>query len=128
MTSWSSNRYEAKRRIFLDLSRKYARAARAQGLEGIVAKRKDSRYEAGKRSGSWVKHRLRRSGTGAVGEFLLGELFQAAYACRSPLQSVKVGGRERARTPEPLLANKVGQTLTALSGVAYGQSAKFPQS
>jgi len=29
-------------------------AARAQGLEGVVAKRKDSRYEAGKRSGAWA--------------------------------------------------------------------------
>src|SRR5215472_15957258 len=28
-----------------------------QGLEGVIAKRKDSRYEAGKRSGSWVKYR-----------------------------------------------------------------------
>jgi len=33
-------------------------AARAQGLEGIVAKRKDSRYEVGKRSGAWAKYRL----------------------------------------------------------------------
>ena len=34
------------------------RAVRQQGLEGVIAKRKDSRYEAGKRSGSWAKHRL----------------------------------------------------------------------
>ena len=33
-------------------------AIRAQGLEGIVAKRKDSRYEVGKRSGAWAKYRL----------------------------------------------------------------------
>jgi ATP-dependent DNA ligase len=33
-------------------------AVRAQGLEGVVAKKKDSQYEAGKRSGSWVKYRL----------------------------------------------------------------------
>jgi ATP-dependent DNA ligase len=33
-------------------------AARAHGLEGVVAKRKDSRYEVGKRSGSWAKYRL----------------------------------------------------------------------
>jgi bifunctional non-homologous end joining protein LigD len=30
-------------------------ASRAQGLEGIVAKRLDSTYEPGKRSGAWVK-------------------------------------------------------------------------
>jgi ATP-dependent DNA ligase len=31
--------------------------AREHYLEGIVAKRSDSRYEPGKRSGSWVKLR-----------------------------------------------------------------------
>jgi bifunctional non-homologous end joining protein LigD len=30
-------------------------AVRAQGLEGLVAKRLDSRYEPGKRSGAWQK-------------------------------------------------------------------------
>ncbi len=31
------------------------RATREQGLEGIVAKRRDSTYEAGRRTGAWVK-------------------------------------------------------------------------
>ena len=37
-------------------------ATRAQGLEGIVAKRLDSRYEPGKRNGAWlkIKHTLRQ--------------------------------------------------------------------
>ena len=37
-------------------------ATREQGLEGIVAKRLDSRYEAGRRTGAWlkVKHTLRQ--------------------------------------------------------------------
>ncbi len=37
-------------------------ATRAQGLEGIVAKRLDSRYEAGRRTGAWlkIKHTLRQ--------------------------------------------------------------------
>jgi DNA ligase D-like protein (predicted ligase) len=35
-----------------------ARAVRALGLEGVVAKRADSRYEAGRRSGAWVKVRF----------------------------------------------------------------------
>ena len=30
-------------------------ASAAQGLEGIVAKRLDSTYEPGRRSGAWVK-------------------------------------------------------------------------
>jgi bifunctional non-homologous end joining protein LigD len=30
-------------------------AVQAQGLEGIVAKRKGSAYEPGKRTGAWIK-------------------------------------------------------------------------
>jgi DNA ligase D-like protein (predicted ligase) len=36
------------------------RAVRDQGLEGIVAKRKDSLYEAGQRTGAWAKYRVNR--------------------------------------------------------------------
>jgi bifunctional non-homologous end joining protein LigD len=72
-------------------------AAQARGLEGVVAKRRDSRYEPGKRSGAWVKVKLermqevvvigwkpgegRRSGT--IGSLLLGvhdEQGRLAYA------------------------------------------------
>lgn len=42
-------------------------AVRAQGLEGLVAKRLDSVYEPGARSGAWCKMRLNRSE-----EFLIG--------------------------------------------------------
>jgi bifunctional non-homologous end joining protein LigD len=47
-------------------------AARAQGLEGVVAKRKDSRYEAGKRSGAWVKHRLNAGQELVIGGYVPG--------------------------------------------------------
>src|SRR5215469_16380291 len=47
-------------------------AARAQGLEGVVAKRKDSRYEAGKRSGSWVKYRLNTGQELVIGGYVPG--------------------------------------------------------
>jgi len=30
-------------------------AVRQQGLEGLIGKRKESRYEPGKRSGAWIK-------------------------------------------------------------------------
>ena len=33
-------------------------AVKAQGLEGLVAKRRDSRYEPGQRSGAWAKMRV----------------------------------------------------------------------
>jgi DNA ligase D-like protein (predicted ligase) len=42
-------------------------AVRLQGLEGIVAKRRDSLYEAGWRSGAWVKMRV-----GGGQEFVIG--------------------------------------------------------
>jgi bifunctional non-homologous end joining protein LigD len=39
----------------------YYRAAVAQGLEGVMAKRKDSRYEPGIRSRAWLKIRAQKS-------------------------------------------------------------------
>ena len=47
-------------------------AGRQQGLEGVIAKRKDSRYEAGKRSGSWVKCRLNRGQELVIGGYVPG--------------------------------------------------------
>ena len=40
---------------------------KAHGLEGLVAKRLDSRYEAGVRSGAWQKMRVNRGQ-----EFVIG--------------------------------------------------------
>jgi ATP-dependent DNA ligase len=48
------------------------RAVREQGLEGVIAKRKDSRYEAGKRSGAWAKFRLNRGQELVIGGYLPG--------------------------------------------------------
>jgi ATP-dependent DNA ligase len=45
-------------------------AVRAQGLEGVVAKKKDSQYEAGKRGGSWVKYRLNSGQELVVGGYV----------------------------------------------------------
>jgi len=33
-------------------------SVKAQGLEGLVAKRRDSKYASGERSGAWVKMRI----------------------------------------------------------------------
>lgn len=60
------------------------RAARAQRLEGVVAKRKDSRYEAGKRSGSWAKYRLNRGQELVIGGFVPGP-HGVGFHCRGPL-------------------------------------------
>jgi DNA ligase D-like protein (predicted ligase) len=47
-------------------------AVRQQKLEGVVAKRKDSRYEAGKRSGSWIKYRVNRGQEFVIGGYMPG--------------------------------------------------------
>jgi ATP-dependent DNA ligase len=47
-------------------------AVRAQGLDGIVAKRLDSIYEPGGRSGAWRKMRLNRSGEFVIGGYTKG--------------------------------------------------------
>ena len=47
-------------------------AIRAQGLEGVVAKKKDSRYEAGQRSGSWAKYRLNSGQELVIGGYIPG--------------------------------------------------------
>jgi DNA ligase D-like protein (predicted ligase) len=47
-------------------------AARAQGLEGVVAKRKDGHYEVGKRSGSWAKYRLNSGQELVIGGYIPG--------------------------------------------------------
>jgi bifunctional non-homologous end joining protein LigD len=59
--------------------------AKELGFEGIVAKRKDSIYESGKRSGAWVKYRVNRAQ-----EFVIG-----GYVPRNPLDSILVGYYER---------------------------------
>jgi bifunctional non-homologous end joining protein LigD len=48
-------------------------AARRQGLEGIVAKRCDSPYRAGKRTGEWIKTRVWRRQEFVIGGYIPGE-------------------------------------------------------
>jgi bifunctional non-homologous end joining protein LigD len=47
-------------------------AVRQQGLEGIIGKRKDSIYEIGKRSGSWIKYRVNRGQELVIGGYIPG--------------------------------------------------------
>jgi bifunctional non-homologous end joining protein LigD len=48
-------------------------AARRQGLEGLVAKRCDSPYRPGKRSGEWIKTRVWRRQEFVIGGYIPGE-------------------------------------------------------
>lgn len=48
------------------------RSVRDQHLEGLVSKRRDSPYEAGRRSGLWQKMRVNRSAEFVIGGFTVG--------------------------------------------------------
>ena len=48
-------------------------ATREQGLEGVIAKRLDSPYEPGRRSGAWIKVKNRRRQEVVVGGWVEGE-------------------------------------------------------
>ena len=53
-------------------------SVRVQGLEGIVAKRLDSRYEPGQRSGAWRKMRVNQGEEFVIGGYTLdGRTFDA---------------------------------------------------
>src|SRR6185436_169599 len=62
-----------------------APAALASGFEGVIGKRKDSRYEAGKRSGAWLKVKPTRSADFVVGGYTRGK------GGRAPLGALLVG-------------------------------------
>jgi DNA ligase D-like protein (predicted ligase) len=47
-------------------------SVKAQRLEGLVAKRRDSRYEPGQRSGAWVKMRINQGQEFVIGGYTLG--------------------------------------------------------
>jgi DNA ligase D-like protein (predicted ligase) len=47
-------------------------SVKAQQLEGLVAKRRDSRYEPGQRSGAWLKMRLNRGQEFVIGGYTRG--------------------------------------------------------
>jgi bifunctional non-homologous end joining protein LigD len=47
-------------------------SVKAQGLEGLVAKRRDSRYEAGLRSGAWQKMRVNRAQEFVIAGYTIG--------------------------------------------------------
>ncbi len=60
-------------------------AALASGFEGAIAKRKDGKYEAGKRSGLWLKIKSTQSGEFVVGGYTRGK------GSREPLGALLLG-------------------------------------
>ena len=66
-----------------------ARRGARDGFEGVIGKRKDSRYEPGKRSGAWLKIKATNSADFVIGGYTKGK------GSRAPLGSVLVGTWER---------------------------------
>ena len=60
-------------------------AALASGFEGVIGKRTDSRYEAGRRSASWVKIKPTQSAEFVIGGYTKGK------GSRTPLGALLVG-------------------------------------
>lgn len=95
-------------------------ASRAVGLEGIVAKRLDSRYEAGRRSGAWLKIKNQRRQELVIAGWVPGQGKR-----RGTIGALLVGYWERAAgencgKPRLVYAGKVGtgfstQTLAELA-------------
>jgi DNA ligase D-like protein (predicted ligase) len=52
--------------------RELVHSVKAQGLEGLVAKRRDSVYEPGLRSGAWMKMRINRGQEFVIGGYTFG--------------------------------------------------------
>jgi DNA ligase D-like protein (predicted ligase) len=48
------------------------RGVKASGMEGLVAKRKDSPYEPGRRSGAWMKMRVNQGQEFVIGGYTMG--------------------------------------------------------
>ena len=47
------------------------------GFEGVIAKRKDSLYESGKRSGAWLKYKVNKTQAFAIGGYTPGDPLDA---------------------------------------------------
>jgi bifunctional non-homologous end joining protein LigD len=60
-------------------------AALASGFEGVIGKRKQSKYESGKRSASWIKVKATRSAEFVVGGYTKGK------GAREPLGALLIG-------------------------------------
>ncbi len=66
-------------------------AALASGFEGVIGKRKDSKYEAGRRSASWLKIKPTQSADFVIGGYTKGK------GARAPLGALLVGYWEKGK-------------------------------
>ena len=67
------------------------KAALASGFEGVVGKKKDSKYESGRRSALWLKVKPTQTGDFLIGGYTKGK------GSRGPLGALAVGYREKGK-------------------------------
>jgi bifunctional non-homologous end joining protein LigD len=79
---------------------------RQQGLEGVIGKRVDSKYEAGRRSGAWVKVKNAQRTRLVIGGFTLGKDGRAGHIGAVVLGEPQADGTLRC-------AGKAGSGLTS---------------
>jgi bifunctional non-homologous end joining protein LigD len=80
-------------------SQRVLKAMKARGLEGVVAKRRDSKYEPGRRSGAWEKYKWTLEQ-----EFVIGG-FTPPKGSRACFGALLVGCHEKGKL---MFASKVG--------------------
>jgi DNA ligase D-like protein (predicted ligase) len=87
---------------------------RAMQLEGVIAKRKDSQYEAGERSHNWQKLKLERHQEFVVGGYrLIGDSVDALLVGYFDDEDLKFAAKVRAGLV-PHLRRQLAQTLKTL--------------
>jgi bifunctional non-homologous end joining protein LigD len=89
------------------------RVAKEFGLEGLVAKRKTSVYESGRRSGAWVKFKITKAQELVIGGYTLPEGGRSHFGsllvgCHSP-DGLRFAGRVGTGFSEKTLANLYGE-------------------
>jgi ATP-dependent DNA ligase len=95
-------------------------SVKAQGLEGIVAKRVDSLYEPGQRSGAWQKMRLNQGQEFVIGGYTpAGRNFDAII-----FGYYDDEGRFTSRAPETASRRLRGTTCTSGSAAWRRRSAR----
>lgn len=78
-------------------------AASQLSLEGVIAKRKDSRYESGERSGAWLKLKLDRQQEFVVGGYRPGNHgVDALLVCVYDGRDLLFAGKVRAGMNPPV--------------------------
>jgi ATP-dependent DNA ligase len=89
------------------------RVTKEFGFEGIVAKRKDSLYESGKRTGAWVKYRVNRGQELVIGGYTPGNPFDALIVGYYEGNSLLYAGKVR-NGFVPVVRRKVARRFKGL--------------